>query len=229
MRGAAAVGVRLDELDAVAREVIFGAGATSPFLGYRPRFADSPFPASSAPPSTTPSCTGSPGATPCARATCSASTAGRSSTAGPATPPTTFSVGTPRPGDADLVAATKEALAAGIAAAVPGNRIGDVSAAIGAVGRAHGCGVNTTFGGHGVGRTMHEDPSVPNDGRAGRGLVLRPGLVIAIEPWFLAGGSPEFRTDADGWTLRSADGSSGAHEEHTVAVTADGPVVLTAP
>ena len=87
--------------------------------------------------------------------------------------------------------------------------------------------VNTEFGGHGVGRTMHGDPHVPNDGRRGRGLALRPGLVIAIEPWFLA----DHRRDLhrpDGWTLRSADGSRGAHSEHTVAITPTGPVILTA-
>ena len=84
----------------------------------------------------------------------------------------------------------------------------------------------TIAGGHGVGRTMHGDPHVPNDGRPGRGLKLKPGLVIAIEPWFLKT-TDEIYTDADGWTLRSADGSRGAHMEHTVAITADGPLVLT--
>ncbi|GAA4923665.1 methionyl aminopeptidase [Stackebrandtia albiflava] len=128
--------------------------------------------------------------------------------------------------DTRLIRATREALDAGIAAAVPGGRIGDVSAAIGAVAADHGYLVNTEFGGHGIGRTMHEDPSVPNAGRAGRGLPLRPGLVIAIEPWFLAG-TDRIRHDADGWTIRSADGSRGAHSEHTVAVTEDGPLVLT--
>ena len=128
-----------------------------------------------------------------------------------------------------LVETTERALAAGIAAAVVGNRIGDISAAIGAVGRAGGCGINTDQGGHGVGRSMHEAPSVPNEGRAGRGVTLRAGLVIAIEPWFLAGGSDDYRVDADGWTLRSADGSRAAHVEHTVAVTEDGPRILTAP
>ncbi|MHB1290348.1 M24 family metallopeptidase, partial [Georgenia sp.] len=108
-----------------------------------------------------------------------------------------------------------------------GNKLGDISATIGDVAREHGFLVNTQFGGHGVGRTMHGDPHVPNDGRPGHGLPLRPGLVIAIEPWFLAS-TDEIYTDADGWTLRSADGSRGAHSEHTVAITDDGPVVLTA-
>ena len=135
----------------------------------------------------------------------------------------TFSVGTVREADARLVATAEAALQAGIAAAVVGDRVGDISAAISAVGRAGGCGINTDQGGHGVGRTMHEAPHVPNEGRAGRGVPLRAGLVIAIEPWFLAGGNDDYRVDADGWTLRSADGSRAAHVEHTVAVTDDGP------
>jgi methionyl aminopeptidase len=110
--------------------------------------------------------------------------------------------------------------------AVAGNRMGDISAAIGDVARAAGYEPNTQFGGHGVGRTMHGDPPVSNDGRPGRGLPLRAGLVIAIEPWLLAGSQVIF-TDRDGWTLRSVDGSRGAHSEHTVAITEDGPLVLT--
>jgi methionyl aminopeptidase len=94
------------------------------------------------------------------------------------------------------------------------------------VARAAGYEPNTQFGGHGVGRTMHGDPPVSNDGRPGRGLPLRAGLVIAIEPWLLAGSQAIF-TDRDGWTLRSVDGSRGAHSEHTVAITEDGPLVLT--
>jgi methionyl aminopeptidase len=136
-------------------------------------------------------------------------------------------VGTPREEDLRLIDVTRRALDAGIGAARTGNRIGDISAAIAAVAHGAGLSVNTDFGGHGVGRTMHGDPHVPNDGRPGRGLPLRAGLVIAIEPWFLHT-TDEIRTDPDGWTLRSADGSRGAHSEHTVAVTDDGPVVLTA-
>ena len=129
--------------------------------------------------------------------------------------------------DLDLIALTEKALARAIDVARPGKRIGDISAAIGAVARSAGLRVNTQFGGHGVGRTMHGEPHVPNDGRGGRGLKLRPGLVIAIEPWFMAG-TDELRTDPDGWTLRSVDGSRGAHSEHTVAITDGDPIVLTA-
>ncbi|WP_042413795.1 type I methionyl aminopeptidase [Streptacidiphilus anmyonensis] len=138
----------------------------------------------------------------------------------------TVLVGTARPEDVRLVESTRAALDAGIAAAVPGARIGDVSAAIGAVAAAHGYPVNLQFGGHGLGRTMHEDPHVPNAGRPGRGLKLQPGMTLALEPWWSAD-TDELRVDEDGWTLRFADGSRGAHSEHTVAITEDGPRVLT--
>lgn len=136
-------------------------------------------------------------------------------------------VGTPRQEDLDLIELVETALKAGIAAAVAGNKMGDVSAAIGAVARSAGLGINTDFGGHGVGHTMHGDPHVPNDGRAGRGYPLKPGLVFAIEPWFMLG-TDEIYTDPDGWTLRSVDGSRAAHVEHTIAITKSGPIVLTA-
>jgi methionyl aminopeptidase len=136
-------------------------------------------------------------------------------------------VGKAREEDLHLIDTTARALEAGIAAAQVGNKLGDVGHAIATVARGDGLGVNTQFGGHGVGRTMHGDPHVPNDGRPGRGMKLKPGLVIAIEPWFLQT-TDEIVYDPDGWTLRSADGSRGAHMEHTIAVTEDGPIVLTA-
>jgi methionyl aminopeptidase len=139
----------------------------------------------------------------------------------------TVSVGRPRPEDERMIGVARRALAAGIEAAQPGGRIGDISAAIGAVIAEAGFAPNTAFGGHGVGRTMHEPPDVPNQGRRGRGTRLQPGLVIAIEPWFV-GGDGAIRMDPDGWTIRSRDGSRGVHVEHTVAITANGPLVLTA-
>lgn len=137
-----------------------------------------------------------------------------------------FVVGTPRPEDLRLIDVAEQALRAGIAAARPGNKIGDISYAIGAVARDNGFKVNTDFGGHGVGRKMHGDPHVPNNGRPGRGLKLQPGLVIAIEPWLMHG-TDRIYTDPDGWTLRSADGSRAAHQEHTIAITEEGARVLT--
>ncbi|HET7357001.1 MAG TPA: type I methionyl aminopeptidase [Nocardioidaceae bacterium] len=136
-------------------------------------------------------------------------------------------VGSPREEDVRLVEVTTQALEAAVAATHVGHRIGDISAAIAEVALGAGYTINTDFGGHGVGRTMHGDPHVPNNGRPGRGYPLKPGLVIAIEPWFLQG-TDKIYTDRDGWTLRSADGSRGAHMEHTVAITDDGPIVLTA-
>ncbi|MGB7450265.1 MAG: type I methionyl aminopeptidase [Ornithinimicrobium sp.] len=136
-------------------------------------------------------------------------------------------VGQAREEDVRLIDTTSRALDAAIEVARPGGRIGDISAAIASVARAEGLSINTEFGGHGVGRTMHGEPHIPNDGKAGRGFPLRPGLVIAIEPWFLHTTDRLF-TDPDGWTLRSVDGSRGAHCEHTVAITDADPVVLTA-
>jgi methionyl aminopeptidase len=135
-------------------------------------------------------------------------------------------VGTPDPADEKLIEATEAGLEAAIAAAQPGGRLGDISAAIGGVAHDFGYRVNHEFGGHGVGRTMHEAPHVSNDGRRGRGIKLEPGLTIAIEPWLCAS-TDQIRYDEDGWTIRSADGSRTAHSEHTIAITETGPQVLT--
>ncbi|MQA35041.1 type I methionyl aminopeptidase [Modestobacter roseus] len=225
----AAPGVRLTELDAVARQVLADAGATSPFLGYAPLRSTPPFPGVLCLSVNDVALHGIPTAQELEDGDLLSVDAGATLDGWVGDAARTYPIGTPRPEDLQLVETTERALAAGIAAAVVGNRIGDISAAIAEVGRAGGCGINTDQGGHGVGRSMHEAPSVPNEGRAGRGLKLRAGLVIAIEPWFLAGGSDDYRVDADGWTLRSADGSRAAHVEHTVAVTDDGPRILTAP
>jgi methionyl aminopeptidase len=125
-----------------------------------------------------------------------------------------------------MIRATERALDAGIAAAGPGARIGDISHAIGTVLTAAGYPINTQFGGHGIGSTMHQDPHVANTGRPGRGYRLRPGLMLALEPWVMAD-TAELVTDADGWTLRSATGCRTAHSEHTIAITEDGAEVLT--
>ncbi len=127
-----------------------------------------------------------------------------------------------------MINATERALSAGIAAAGPGARIGDISHAIGSVLSEAGYPINTQFGGHGIGSTMHQDPHVPNAGRPGRGYTLRPGLLLALEPWVMAD-TAELVTDADGWTLRSATGCRTAHTEHTIAITEDGAEILTLP
>jgi methionyl aminopeptidase len=140
-----------------------------------------------------------------------------------------FIVGDSRPPESvALITATERALAAGIAAAGPGARIGDISHAIGSTLRAAGYAVNTEFGGHGVGSTMHQDPHISNTGQPGRGYRLRPGLLLALEPWIMAD-TAALVTDADGWTLRSATGCRTAHSEHTIAITDDGAEILTLP
>ena len=130
------------------------------------------------------------------------------------------------PSDARMIETTQRALDAGIAAANPGARIGDISHAIGSVLAGAGYPINTEFGGHGVGSTMHQDPHIPNTGRPGRGYRLRTGMLLAIEPWVMAD-TADLVTDPDGWTLRSATGSRTAHSEHTIAITDNGPVILT--
>jgi len=138
-----------------------------------------------------------------------------------------FVVGDSRPaGSLALIETTERALAAGIAAAGPGGRLGDISHAIGSVLSEAGYPINTEFGGHGIGSTMHQEPHVPNTGRPGRGYRLRPGLLLALEPWVMAD-TDELVTAEDGWTLRSATGCRTAHSEHTIAITDDGAEVLT--
>jgi methionyl aminopeptidase len=124
-----------------------------------------------------------------------------------------------------LLLVTREALAAGIAAAQPGGRVSDIGAAVEAVALMHGYGVVRDFVGHGVGTALHEEPQVPNYGPAGRGARLTAGMVIAIEPMFNLGRA-EVSVDADGWTVRTRDGSASAHFEYTVALEPSGAVIL---
>ena len=133
----------------------------------------------------------------------------------------------PDPEDLRIIKCTEEALAAAIDVAKPGNRLGDISNTIGDIAREYGYPINLEFGGHGVGHIMHGDPHVPNDGRAHHGYKLREGLVIAIEPWFLKTTDEIFQDPKDGWTLRASDGSRGAHSEHTIAITENGPIIFT--
>ena len=188
VRDAAAVGVRLDELDQVAREVLREAGASSPFLGYQPSFADRPYPGVVCLSVNDAVLHGIPTAYALRdgdllSVDCGATLDGWT---GDSAVSLLRRARRARGRSADR--AHRGALAAGIAAARPGARIGDISAAIGAVAREAGYGLHTDFGGHGVGHTMHENPHIPNDGRPGRGMRIEPGLTIAIEPWFLAGG-----------------------------------------
>ena len=140
-----------------------------------------------------------------------------------------FVVGDRRPEGAEaLIDATERALAAGIEVARAGNRVGDISRAIGNVLSGAGYSINTEFGGHSIGSVMHGDLHIPNTGRPGRGYILRPGLLIAIEPWVMED-TNVLVTDADGWTLRSSTGCLTAHTEHTIAITDGAAEILTLP
>ncbi|GAB4095392.1 type I methionyl aminopeptidase [Brachybacterium squillarum] len=229
LRELAAPGVTLLDLDARAAQLIDAAGAVSCYVDYAPSFGDGPFGHHLCTAVNDAVLHGMPHDTTLADGdllTLDLALTLRGISADAAVSLTVG--GASRPRDAELIAVTERALAAGIDAAVPGGRLGDVSAAIGHVLTGEGHLVNTEFGGHGIGSTMHQDPHVPNDGRPGRGLRLRPGLLLALEPWVMDG-TDQLVTDADGWTLRSANGGRAAHTEHTIAITEDGPEILTLP
>jgi methionyl aminopeptidase len=227
VKNATTVGTNLLEMDALAHQMIRDAGAESCYIDYHPSFGGSPFGKVICTSINDAVLHGLPHDYAVKDGDIVSIDFAASVDGWVCDSAISFIVGTADPEDERVIRATEEALVAGIAAAQVGNAIGDISAAIGDVAEAYGYGVNLDFGGHGVGREMHGDPHVPNDGRPGRGYRLREGLVIAVEPWFMRT-TDEIYTDDDGWTLRSVDGSRGAHSEHTIAITADGPIVLTA-
>ncbi|MBR8638829.1 type I methionyl aminopeptidase [Streptomyces tuirus] len=228
VRQAADVGVSLRELDEVAHGVLREAGAKSPFLGYLPQFAPTPFPATLCVSVNDAIVHGVPDRYRLRDGDLVSIDFGAELGGWVGDSALSFVVGTPRKADLRLIETVERALAAGIEAAVVGNRIGDIAHAIGTVCRGAGYGIPDGFGGHGIGRRMHEDPSVPNEGRPGRGMRLRHGMVLAIEPMVIAGGTDGFHAARDGWTLKTDDGSRAAHAEHTVAITESGPRILTA-
>ena len=138
----------------------------------------------------------------------------------------TFAAGKISPEAQRLCDVTKESLYEGISKALAGGRLGDIGWAIQSYCEKHGYGVVRSFTGHGIGRKVHEDPSVPNYGTPGRGVRLLPGMTIAIEP-MINQGVPGVKTMSDGWTVKTADGKLSAHFEHTIAITSNGPVILT--
>jgi len=229
LKARATLGTNLLDIDRWAKDMILGAGAVSCYVDYAPSFGRGPFGHYI--------CTGVNDAVLHGLPHDYALTDGdlltldlAVSKAGVAADAAiSFIVGDSQPAESvAMINATELALRAGIAAARPGARIGDISYAIGSVLSDAGYSVNTQFGGHGIGSTMHQDPHVPNTGRPGRGYKLRPGLLLALEPWVMAD-TAELITDADGWTLRSATGSRTAHTEHTIAITNDGAEILTLP
>jgi methionyl aminopeptidase len=225
----AQVGTRVDELDALARQLLDDAGAVPLLLGEQPRWAPRSFPGAI-------SCSvndvvahGQPSRYRLAGGDVVSLACGARLDGSCAEAAVTVVVGSAEDRDAELVRASAQALDDAIAAARPGGRLGDIGHAIGVVGRSAGYGLPGALGGHGIGRQRREAPTVPNEGTAGRGAPLRPGMVLVIAPVFLAGGSDELRTDQDGWTLRTDDGSRAAAVAHTVAITGGGPQVLTRP
>ena len=221
IREAAAPGVSTGQLDQVAREVLKANRATSNFLGYHG------FPAVICASVNDELIHGIPGDRVLADGDLLSVDCGAIIDGWHGDAAFTMSVGQARESDVQLVAAAERALAAGIAAMVPGGHVGDVGAAIDAVVRAAGYGSPHDYCGHGIGRAMHEDPDVPNRGRRGKGALLEPGVVLAIEPMLIGGGHDDVREADDGWTVLTTDGSHAAHVEHTVLVTERGPEILT--
>lgn len=226
VRAAAEPGVPLAELDAVAARTLKEHGATSPFLHYKPSWAPMPYPANICVSVNEVVVHGIPKGVlkdgDLVTVDGGARLAGYCGDAA-----VSFIVGTPDEAGLRLVETTRTALERAIAAAVPGNRMGDVTAAIESTARRAGYGVADGSGGHGIGTEMHEDPPVPNKGLR-RGMRLREGLTIAIEPLVTESGRDETRVLGDGWSVVTADGSRAAHFEHSIAITEDGPLVLTA-
>lgn len=225
---AATVGTSLLELDQVARDVIFGAGATSPFLNYHPDWAPSPFPGVICASVNDAIVHGIPTDQRLADGDLVSIDCGAVLDGWAGDSAISFVVGSARQQDVDLIATTTVALEAGIAAAQVGGRLGDISSAIGRVAKKARLGNLEDHGGHGIGRVMHGEPFVPNEGKAGKGMELKAGLVLALEPMFILGGSGRYRHADDGWTLLSRSGARSAHVEHTVAITDEGPRILTA-
>lgn len=227
VRDRAAVGVSLRELDQVAAQVIEKAGAKPAFLNYHPSWAPIPFPGVICASVNDAVVHGVPDGARLADGDlvsidCGAFLRGWCGDAA-----ISFIVGEPDPADVALISATEAALRRGIAAARLGSKLGDVGRAIGQGARQAGYGLLADHGGHGVGRAMHELPPVANEGRPGHGFRLRSGLVIALEPMLILDGTDDYVAGPDGWTLRTASGARAAHAEHTIAITEEGPLILT--
>lgn len=216
-------GVTTADLDAAAEEVLKKYGCYSPFKGYPGPY---PYPASTNVSVNNELVHGIPGKRKLKEGDIVSVDCGTVFEGYVGDSAFTACVGSVSPETQKLVDAAEGALYAGIEKMVAGNHVGDISAAIQNYAESRGFHVTREYTGHGVGRAMHEGPQVPNYGTPGRGLVLRAGMTIAIEPMLLAG-TPATRVLPDQWTVSSADGSLTAHYEHTIAVTDDGPLILT--
>ncbi|MCX4792134.1 MULTISPECIES: type I methionyl aminopeptidase [unclassified Streptomyces] len=229
LKSRSTIGANLLDIDRWAKDLIVEAGATSCYVDYAPSFGRGPFGHYICTAVNDAVLHGRPYDYPLANGDLLTLDLAVSLGGVAADAAISFIVGDAKPPESvALISATERALAAGIAAAGPGARIGDIAHAIGTALTKAGYSINTEFGGHGIGSTMHQDPHVPNTGRPGRGYTLRPGLLLALEPWVMAD-TARLVTDADGWTLRSATGCRTAHSEHTIAITDDGAEILTMP
>lgn len=221
-------GVKLKDLDAFAREMMRRANAVPSFLDYKPAWAPTPYPGVLCLSVNDVLVHGIPNGRKLQNGDLLSIDCGAAIDGFHADAAISISIGPSSAENERLLATAEQALAAGIQAAQPGARLGDVSHAIEQVSRAAGYGIPDGYGGHGIGRAMHEDPHVSNSGEPGKGLELRVGLVLALEPMLLAGGRDQTRVLADGWSVATRDGSRAVHVEHTIAITAEGPQILTA-
>jgi methionyl aminopeptidase len=223
-------GISTGELDAMAERHIRGAGATPSFKGYLGggRYGKGPkaFPASTCISIDSEVVHGIPGDRTVKAGSIVSVDVGAIVDGWHGDGARTFLVGAVPDEARELVEATQLAMMAGIAAGKAGGRVGDISAAVEDIGRAHGYGIVKPFVGHGIGTEMHQDPQVPNYRTGSRGPELQPGMCLAIEPMFTLG-SGEVFVEADGWTVSTADDALAAHFEHTIAITATGPQILT--
>ena len=219
-------GVSTAHLDALADEHIRASGATSSFKGYPGINPRRPFPASVCISIDDEIVHGIPGERTIRAGQIVSVDAGAIVDGWHGDGARTFYVGEPPPRVAQLIDLTRSAMMAGIAAAVPGNHIEDISEAVQAVAAKADLGVIRQFVGHGIGTAMHEEPQVPNFRTGRKGRKLEPGLCLAIEPMFTLGRS-DTRIQPDDWTVVTADGSLAAHFEHSIAVTENGPLILT--
>lgn len=217
-------GVTTDRLDAIAEEMIRAAGGTPSFIGVPGRLA--PYRHSLCISIDSEVVHGIPGKRQIREGELVSVDAGAIVEGWHGDAARTFVVGDVPDAARELVEQTRRAMFAGIAAAVPGNHLSDISGAIEDIARAHGYGIVRAFVGHGIGNEMHEEPQVANYRTGSRGRRIEPGLCLAIEPMFTLG-SHDVRVRDDGWTVETTDGKLAAHWEHTIAVTADGPRILT--
>jgi methionyl aminopeptidase len=226
VRAAARAGTTLLELDEIAAEITADRGCVPSFLKYQPSPQQPPYPGHLCLSVNDAIVHGIPGGYRLRDGDILSVDAGAIFEGFHGDAAFTMGIGQITPAASALIEATEASMWAGIAEVKAGNRLGDIGAAVQEVGDANGLGIIREYGGHGIGRRMHEEPHVSNLGTRGRGLRLKPGMAICVEPMFTIG-SADTVVDEDHWTVRTADGSLAAHFEHTVILTKDGPKVTT--